>query len=63
MFEQVIKIASRKGCTPSQLALARVHCQGDDVYLIPGTTKKQNLESNIKALSVKLTSKEIAELE
>lgn len=63
MYEQVEEMASRKGCTPSQLALAWVHHQGDDVCPIPGTTKIQNLESNIKALSVKLTSEEVAELE
>ncbi|XP_027109227.1 auxin-induced protein PCNT115 [Coffea arabica] len=63
MYERVEEMASRKGCTPSQLALAWVHHQGDDVCPIPGTTKIQNLESNIKALSVKLTSEEVAELE
>ncbi|XP_027119283.1 probable aldo-keto reductase 2 [Coffea arabica] len=63
LFEQVTQLATRKGCTPSQLALAWVHHQGDDVCPIPGTTKIENLESNIKALSVKLTPEEMAELE
>ncbi|KAH7571470.1 hypothetical protein JRO89_XS04G0057700 [Xanthoceras sorbifolium] len=52
-----------RGCTPSQLALAWVHHQGDDVCPIPGTTKIENLDQNIKALSVKLTPEEMAELE
>ncbi|KAK9177582.1 hypothetical protein WN944_029605 [Citrus x changshan-huyou] len=63
LFERVNEIAAKKGCTPSQLALAWVHHQGDDVCPIPGTTKIENLNQNIKALSVKLTSEEIAELE
>ena len=56
-------MATRKGCTPSQLALAWVHHQGDDVCPIPGTTKIENFNQNIGALSVKLTPEEMAELE
>ncbi|XP_020575289.1 probable aldo-keto reductase 2 [Phalaenopsis equestris] len=63
IFERVNEIASRKGCTPSQLALAWVHHQGSDVVPIPGTTKIENLNQNVGALSVKLTTEEIAELE
>ncbi|KAH7571464.1 hypothetical protein JRO89_XS04G0057100 [Xanthoceras sorbifolium] len=63
LFERVNEIAAKKGCTPSQLALAWVHHQGDDVCPIPGTTKIENLDKNIKALSVKLTPEEMAELE
>ncbi|XP_071736384.1 probable aldo-keto reductase 4 [Rutidosis leptorrhynchoides] len=63
LFERVNEIATKKGCTPSQLALAWVHHQGNDVVPIPGTTKIQNLEQNIGALSVKLTPEEMAELE
>ncbi|KAI3723387.1 hypothetical protein L2E82_34919 [Cichorium intybus] len=63
MFERVNEMAAKKGCTPSQLALAWVHHQGNDVVPIPGTTKIENLEQNIKALSVKLTPEDMAELE
>ncbi|PKI47996.1 hypothetical protein CRG98_031589 [Punica granatum] len=63
LFDRVNDIAHREGCTPSQLALAWVHHQGDDVCPIPGTTKIDNLKQNIGALSVKLTSEEMAELE
>ncbi|XP_042515737.1 probable aldo-keto reductase 2 [Macadamia integrifolia] len=63
IFEQVNEIATRKGCTPGQLALAWVHHQGSDVCPIPGTTKIENLNQNIGALSVKLTHEEMAELE
>ena len=63
IFERVSEMATRKGCTPSQLALAWVHHQGDDVVPIPGTTKIENFNQNIGALSVKLTPEEMKELE
>ena len=62
LFERVNEIAVKKGCTPSQLALAWVHHQGNDVCPIPGTTKIENLNQNIKALSVKLSPEEMASL-
>ncbi|KAK4258173.1 hypothetical protein QN277_007650 [Acacia crassicarpa] len=63
IFERVNEMAARKGCTPSQLALAWVHHQGNDVCPIPGTTKIENFNQNIGALSVRLTPEEMAELE
>ncbi|KAL6602745.1 hypothetical protein ACP70R_043106 [Stipagrostis hirtigluma subsp. patula] len=63
VFERVSEMAKRKGCTPSQLALAWVHHQGNDVCPIPGTTKVENFNKNVEALSVKLTKEEMAELE
>ncbi|KAJ0079576.1 hypothetical protein Patl1_24185 [Pistacia atlantica] len=57
LLERVNEIAEKKGCTTSQLALAWVHHQGD-----AGTTKMENFNQNIKALSVKLTPEEMAEL-
>ncbi|KAI9119518.1 hypothetical protein K1719_009394 [Acacia pycnantha] len=63
IFERVNEMAANKGCTPSQLALAWLHHQGNDVCPIPGTTKIENFNQNIGALSVKLTPEEMAELE
>jgi aryl-alcohol dehydrogenase-like predicted oxidoreductase len=63
IFEKVNAMAVRKGCTPSQLALAWVHHQGPDVCPIPGTTKIENFNNNVAALSVKLTPEDMAELE
>nr|CAN72769.1 hypothetical protein VITISV_020057 [Vitis vinifera] len=63
LYERVSEIATRKGCTPSQLALAWVHHQGDDVCPSPGTTKIENLNQNIWALLEKPTPEEMAELE
>ncbi|KAF9621972.1 hypothetical protein IFM89_029192 [Coptis chinensis] len=48
---------------PTELALAWVHHQGNDVCPIPGTTKIENLNQNIGALAVKLSPEEMAELE
>ncbi|KAL8486947.1 hypothetical protein ACS0TY_023122 [Phlomoides rotata] len=62
IYEQISEIAGGKGCTPSQLALAWVHHQGDDVCPIPGTTKIENFNDNIGALTVKLTPEEITQL-
>ncbi|CAH8256336.1 unnamed protein product [Arabidopsis lyrata] len=63
LYEKVQEMATKKSCTPAQLALAWVHHQGDDVCPIPGTSKIQNLNQNIGALSVKLTPEEMVELE
>ncbi|KAL3825080.1 hypothetical protein ACJIZ3_021109 [Penstemon smallii] len=62
-FDLVKEMATRKGCTPSQLALAWVHNQGNDVCPIPGTTKIENLNENIGALAVKLTPQDMADLD
>ncbi|KAJ9555873.1 hypothetical protein OSB04_010487 [Centaurea solstitialis] len=63
IFERVNSMAARKGCSAAQLALAWVHHQGSDVVPIPGTTKVENFNQNIVALSVKLSAEEMAELE
>ncbi|KFK30952.1 hypothetical protein AALP_AA6G048900 [Arabis alpina] len=63
LYEKVCAMSEKKGCTPAQLALAWVHHQGDDVCPIPGTTKIENLNQNIGALSVKITPEEMSELE
>ena len=47
---------ARKRCTPSQLALAWVLAQGDDIVPIPGTKRRKYLEENVAAVSVKLSS-------
>ncbi|KAK2990858.1 hypothetical protein RJ640_002842 [Escallonia rubra] len=62
-YERVKEMAEKKGCTPSQLALAWVLHQGNDVVPIPGTTKIENFNENVGAVSVSLTPQEMAELE
>ncbi|HVZ80009.1 MAG TPA: aldo/keto reductase [bacterium] len=59
LAKKVRTIASEKGCTPAQLALAWVLAQGEDVVPIPGTTKKERLEENLGALKVHLDKSEL----
>ncbi|KGM34058.1 aldo/keto reductase [Inquilinus limosus] len=56
-------LAAEKGCTPSQLALAWVLAQGDDVVAIPGTRSIARLEENLGALQVVLTPDDLARLD
>jgi aryl-alcohol dehydrogenase-like predicted oxidoreductase len=55
-------LAASKGCKASQLALAWVLAQGEDIVPIPGTKRCTYLEENIAALDVILTADEIARL-
>jgi aryl-alcohol dehydrogenase-like predicted oxidoreductase len=48
-------IADEKSVTPGQLALAWLLEQGDDLVPIPGTKRRQYLEENVSAASVRLT--------
>ncbi|EAT15708.1 aldo/keto reductase [Desulfuromonas acetoxidans] len=63
LVDAVKAMAETKGVTPSQLALAWVLAQGDDVVPIPGTKRRRYLEENLGALSVVLTAEDLAELE
>lgn len=48
---------------PSQLALAWVLSQSDNIVPIPGTKHRHYLEENIAALDVSLSEAEIAAIE
>lgn len=56
------EIASDKGATPAQIALAWVLAQKIWIVPIPGTTKLARLEENIAATDIELTSGELKEL-
>ncbi len=69
-FDQNLKVVARlkeiaqeKGITPSQLALAWVLAQGDDIIPIPGTKRRKYLEENIAAADVKLSKSDLARIE
>ena len=63
LVEQVESLASEKGVTAGQLALAWVLAQGDYLIPIPGTKQRKYLEQNVAALEVKLNASELAALE
>ena len=63
LVRHVEDVASRKGCTPAQLALAWLLHQGDDIVPIPGTTRVANLEDNIGALGVTLTPRDLERID
>jgi len=62
MVDAVNDLAGRKGCTPSQLALAWLLAQGDDIAPIPGTKRVKYLEDNLGAVDVKLSPAELEQL-
>ena len=59
LVRSVEQLAREKGCTASQLALAWVLAQGDDLVPIPGTKRRKYLEENVGALAVKLSSEDL----
>jgi aryl-alcohol dehydrogenase-like predicted oxidoreductase len=56
-------VAQRKECTSSQVALAWLLAQGDDVVPIPGTKRVKYLDENVGAVDVSLSREELAELD
>jgi aryl-alcohol dehydrogenase-like predicted oxidoreductase len=56
-------LATRKGVTAGQIALAWLLHKGDDVVPIPGTKRRTYLEENVAAADVRLTREDMATLE
>jgi aryl-alcohol dehydrogenase-like predicted oxidoreductase len=56
------EIAAEKGCRPSQLALAWLLAQGEDIVPIPGTKRRSYLEENVRALDITLTKEDLARI-
>ncbi|HEX4489356.1 MAG TPA: aldo/keto reductase [Terriglobales bacterium] len=63
LVKKVEEMARKKSCTSSQLALAWVLAQGDDMAPIPGTKHRKYLEENVGALNVLLTPEELGEID
>jgi aryl-alcohol dehydrogenase-like predicted oxidoreductase len=55
-------IAATKNVTPSQLALAWLLAQGDDILPIPGTKNKSHMLENITASMINLSANEVADI-
>jgi aryl-alcohol dehydrogenase-like predicted oxidoreductase len=58
LVRRIEPIAKEKNCTPGQLALAWLLAQGPDIVPIPGTKRKERLEENLKAASVRLDARD-----
>jgi len=63
IVEVIDQLASAKGCTPAQVALAFVHAAGRDVAPIPGTKRRRYVEENVAALDVELTEEDLTVLD
>jgi aryl-alcohol dehydrogenase-like predicted oxidoreductase len=63
LVAKIEALAERKGVKASQLALAWVLAQGEDIVPIPGTTRRTHLEENLAALDVAFTAGELAQIE
>ena len=62
LVNQFKALADEKGCSTSQLSIAWLLKQGDDIIPIPGTKKIKYLEDNWGSLNVHLTDEEEAEI-
>jgi aryl-alcohol dehydrogenase-like predicted oxidoreductase len=63
LVDTVRDLAKRKNCTASQISLAWLLAQGDDVVPIPGTKRVKYLEENADAVDVRLSAEDLAELD
>jgi aryl-alcohol dehydrogenase-like predicted oxidoreductase len=63
LVRRVEGLARTKRCSPSQLALAWVLAQGEEVVPIPGTTRRTHLEENVAALDVALSREDLATID
>jgi aryl-alcohol dehydrogenase-like predicted oxidoreductase len=63
LVEKIKTLATEKGCTPSQLAIAWVLGQGEDIITIPGTKRIKYLEENSASENVQLTGEDFKSIE
>jgi len=63
LVEKIRSLAADKGCTPSQLAIAWVLAQGEDIITIPGTKRIKYLEENIASQHVQLSREDLENIE
>ncbi|OKP83737.1 aldo/keto reductase [Paenibacillus sp. P32E] len=63
LVKRIREIAAAKECEPSQLALAWLLAQGDDIIPIPGTKRLKYLEENIGSLDVSLDDDDLKSID
>ena len=63
LVDRVKEIANEKGVAASQLALAWLLHQGEDIVPIPGTKRPKYLEENVAAVGIALTDEDLRRIE
>jgi aryl-alcohol dehydrogenase-like predicted oxidoreductase len=58
LVDEIEAVASNKSCTSAQVALAWVIGRGENIMALTGTTKLENLKSNLGAYDVELSNDE-----
>ncbi|EFY97799.1 aldo-keto reductase family protein [Metarhizium robertsii] len=62
LIDRLSEVAHRKGCTPSQLILAWLIRQSENIFVIPGTKSVKYLEENFAAAGLTVTDAEQQEI-
>jgi aryl-alcohol dehydrogenase-like predicted oxidoreductase len=62
MVDLIVQTASRLNATPAQVALAWLLARKPWIVPIPGTTRLERLSENLGAISIKLTSDDLQEI-
>lgn len=63
LVDRIRSMAAERGVKPSQLALAWVLAQGQDIVPIPGTTTRAHLEENVAAAQIVLGPEDLARID
>lgn len=63
LVRRLEQLANARGVKPSQVALAWVLTQGEDIVPIPGTKRRSYLEENVASIELQLSSAELDQLD
>ena len=63
LVERIEEIASEKGVTPAQLALAWLLSRSENIVPIPGSRRIKHLEENAAAADIALTPDDLARID
>ncbi len=63
LVDVLVHLASAKGVTRAQIAIAWLLAQRPWIVPIPGTTKLHRLEENVGAVAVDLTAQDLSAIE
>jgi aryl-alcohol dehydrogenase-like predicted oxidoreductase len=63
IVKELEDIAKSKDCKTSQVALAWLRAQGDDIFPIPGTKRRTYLKENIESLKIELSPDDLEKID